>query len=91
MAMMDMNSLFGMTPEGHDQIDQRTITAVSRMSDGWSIEVEDAFDVRLTYWLADTGCVPHAGDAVMFHGGVCGQPLRGIEINGCRVYYDAAD
>ncbi len=91
MSMSDAERHTGIIPAPFNRTDQRAITAVSRMSDGWSIEVEDASGVRLDYWLADTGCVPHVGDTVTFYGGVLGEPLHGIEINGCRVYYDAAD
>ncbi len=68
----------------------RVITDVKRIEDGWSIEVEDARGIRLTYWIADTrsGCVPHVGDTAHFYGGTFGKPLQGLEINGCRVFYN---
>lgn len=91
MSMSDVTSFPDPILMPTASIDQRTITAVTHMADGWSVEVEDADGVRLTYWLADTGCIPHVGDTVTFYGGVSGQPLHGIEINGRRVYYDAAD
>lgn len=91
MSLSEMTSVSDPILAHTDPIDLRTITAVSHMAEGWSVEVEDAAGVRLTYWLADTGCIPHIGDTVTFYGGVAGQPLHGIEINGRRVYYDAAD
>jgi hypothetical protein len=69
--------------------DSRTVTDVCRAEDGWSIEVEDTRGVRLTYWIAgSTGCIPRVGDTASFYGGVSGRPLYGLEINGCRVFFD---
>ncbi|HUG15451.1 MAG TPA: hypothetical protein VMM78_10570 [Thermomicrobiales bacterium] len=65
---------------------QRTVTDVGRAEDGGSVEVEDPKDVRLTCWIADSGCVPHVGDIARFYGGASGQPVSGPDINGCRVF-----
>lgn len=72
--------------------DPRIVTDVSRDEDGWSIEVEDTRGVRLTYWLAGASdCVPQIGDTARFYGGVSGEPLHGVEINGVRVAFSDQD
>jgi len=76
-----------MTQQPYDQIvEQRKVTDVSRAEDGWSVEFEDRRGVRLTYWIADSGCVPHIGDSADFYGGAAGQPISGLDINGCRIF-----
>jgi len=74
--------------------DPRIVTDVIRSEDGWSIEVEDARGVRMTYWIAGADeCIPRVGDTARFYGGVSGMLLHGLEINGCRVFFEdmAAD
>ena len=80
-----------LTPQIAEVVEQRTITEVRRAEDGWFIEFEDQRGIRLNYWVADSDCTPHVGDTASFYGGTHGQPLHGLEINGCRVYLDAAD
>lgn len=70
-------------------VEHRKITDVRLAEDGWSVEVEDPRGIRLTYWVAGADCVPHVGDTARFYGGAAGQPLRGLDINDCRVFLDA--
>lgn len=79
------------TFQQHEIIEQRTITEVRRAEDGWFIEFEDQRGIRLAYWVADSGYVPQVGDPARFYGGALGQPLHGLEINGCRVFLNSAD
>jgi hypothetical protein len=70
----------------HIPVIERIITDVRRQEDGWGVEVQDERGHRLWYWIADTGCIPAAGSIARFFGGVSGQRLKGIEINGCQVF-----
>jgi hypothetical protein len=65
---------------------ERPITSVRREEDGWGVEVQDSRGCRLWYWIADSGCVPAVGSIARFIGGTAGEPIRGIEINGCQVF-----
>jgi hypothetical protein len=82
MAITAVNRALEATPP----VNERLITEVRRSEDGWAVEVEDARGQRLWYWLAGWAGIPQAGDRARFHGGVAGQPLRKVEINGRTVF-----
>lgn len=71
-----------MYPENDNSFEDKLITKVSLDKAGWTITTNDGWSFSQT-----SGIVPEVGDIARFYGRGIGSIIRGLFINGVRIFY----